>query len=87
MCEVSTLAMYAAMLSPDLEEMACASYGRLVELAEEMEMPAPPALAEMGLSGALTPLDSWLAESGLYHQGRRWCHPRDGGHWAHQCGT
>ncbi|OUC96066.1 hypothetical protein [Streptosporangium minutum] len=84
--EVTTLAMYASMLSPDLEGVACGSYGRLVELAEELDMPAPPLLAEVGKSGASTPLDAWLSEGGLYHSGRRWCDLRDGGHWAHQCG-
>ncbi|WP_030919012.1 hypothetical protein [Streptosporangium amethystogenes] len=84
-CEMVTLSQYASMLSPDLEEMACTSYARLVELAEELEMPAPPPLAEMGRSGAFTVLDAWVEDSGLYHVDARWCHLRDGGHWAHQC--
>ena len=79
------LSQYGAMLSPDADGMGVASYRRLVELADELGMPAPPPWVQMGRSGARTPVDEWLDEAGLYHAGRRWCSGRDGGHWAHQC--
>jgi|GEM_PF-2179470 len=76
------LSQYGAMLSPDADGTGVASYRRLVELAHELGMPAPPPWEQMGRARTL---DEWLDEAGLYHVGGRWCSGRDGGHWAHQC--
>ncbi|MFG1617353.1 hypothetical protein ACGFI3_31710 [Nonomuraea wenchangensis] len=63
--EQATLAMYAQMLTPDLDEMANESYGRLRVAAERLGLPEPPPLHQLALTGAYTPLDTWLDRCGL----------------------
>lgn len=84
-CQMVVYAQYAAMLDPAGDGAGVASYRRLVELAGELGLPAPPPWEEMGRSGPWTPVDEWLDGAGLYHQGGRWCSGRGGGHWVYQC--